>query len=330
VEVVATGLQIPWAVAFAPDGRLFFTERPGRIRVMLDGRLQADPVAVLPVATVGEGGLMGLAFDPGFPRNPFLYVMYTHGTDGAVLNRISRLRLTGNKAAEEKVLVEGIPGASNHDGGRLHFGPDGKLYATAGDASHPELAQDRASPAGKLLRMNADGGVPADNPFPGSLVYSMGHRNAQGFDWQPGTGRLFATEHGPTSNDKVNRIDRGANYGWPRVQGAQRGPGFVPAVKVFNPTTCAPSGATFYDARLIPQWRGSFFFTCLRGHHLHRLVFTAGGDGIVDEEEIFADYGRLRDVVVGPEGALYFATNNRDGRGTPGPEDDRILRIVRR
>lgn len=331
VDLVASRLEIPWALAFAPGGRLFFTERPGRIRLIRDGRLSPEPVATLSVAATGEAGLMGLAPDPDFPRAPFLYAMYTHRVAAGLQNRIVRLRVTDDKAVEDKVLLDGIPGGTNHDGGRLHFGPDKKLYATAGDAGTAELAQDMRALAGKMLRLNADGSIPADNPFPGSAIYSLGHRNAQGFDWQPGTGRLFATEHGPTSNDKVNRIDRGANYGWPRVQGAQQGSGFVPAVLVFNPETVAPSGAAFYTADRIPQWTGSFFFACLRGQQLHRAVFSADGTRVTLHEAVFAEqYGRIRDVAVGPDGALYFATNNRDGRGRPGPEDDRILRVVPR
>jgi aldose sugar dehydrogenase len=235
------------------------------------------------------------------------------------------------------VLVDGIPGARNHNGGRIAFGPDGKLYATTGDAGRGELAQDTGSLAGKVLRMNPDGSVPDDNPLPGSLVYSYGHRNPQGLAWQPETGQLFAAEHGPSGEgglccrDEVNVIRPGANYGWPIVTG-QGGDGrFVdPVAFSGTDTTWAPAGAAFYDGSDLAGWRGDLFFGALRGQHLHRLAL-GGEDGltVVEEEELFpGEYGRLRAVAMGPDGHLYVATSNRDGRGRPAPEDDRILRIV--
>jgi glucose/arabinose dehydrogenase len=330
VETVATGLAVPWALAFAPDGRLFFTERGGQVRVIEESGLAPEPVAVLPVASVGESGLMGLALDPSFDQNGFLYVMYTHAGLGGLRNRVSRLRVTGNRAGGEQVILGDIPGAAIHDGGRLRFGPDGKLYVTTGDASDPEQAQSRESLAGKILRLNGDGSIPYDNPFPGSLVYSLGHRNPQGLDWRPGSGQLFATEHGPTGNDEVNRIEAGANYGWPSIQGREQASGMTSPLATFSPAV-APSGASFYNSDLISEWKGSFFFATLRGRHLHRMVFTGDGSGVALSERLFEGrFGRLRDVVAGPDGVLYVATNNRDGRGDPGVEDDRILRIVRR
>ncbi|MHB1131406.1 MAG: PQQ-dependent sugar dehydrogenase [Chloroflexota bacterium] len=330
VEVVATGLVAPWALAFAPDGRLFFTERPGRIRVIEDGQLQQAPVASLGVASTGEAGLMGLALSPTFQQDGLLYVMYTYrGSQGELLNRISRLSVQGNQAGGEQVLLEGIPGSGIHDGGRLKLGPDGKLYATTGDAANPALAQSGSSLAGKVLRMNPDGSVPNDNPFPGSPVYSLGHRNAQGLAWQPGTGRLYATEHGPSGNDEVNLIEPGQNYGWPTIQGQQQDARFAAPLALYSPSV-APAGAVFYDAQALAPWQGNLFFTTLAGRHLHRLVL-GGPDGrqVLGEERLFDGvYGRLRDVAQGPDGFLYFTTSNRDGRGTPSAQDDRILRVV--
>ena len=330
VEEVATGLVVPWSLAFAPDGCLFFTERPGRVRVMVNGQLQQAPVAQLDVASTGEAGLMGLALSPTFQQDGLLYVMYTYqGAQGSLLNRVSRLTLQGNQAVGEQVLLENIPGSGIHDGGRIKFGPDGKLYVTTGDAAVAARAQDGGSPAGKILRLNADGSVPGDNPLPGSLVYSLGHRNSQGLAWQPGTGRLYATEHGPVGNDEVNLIEAGRNYGWPTVQGQQTDPRFVAPVALYNPSI-APAGAVFYDAEPLAPWRGSLFFTTLTGRHLHRLVI-GGPDGrqvLADERLFDGAFGRLRDVVQGPDGFLYFTTSNRDGRGGPAAQDDRILRIV--
>jgi len=334
--VVATGLQVPWALAFAPDGRLFVTERPGRIRVVVDGQLQPEPVAELPVAAVGEGGLMGLALDPDFARNGYLYVMYTYRNGLQLRNRVSRLTLRGNRAGDEVVLLDGIPGAPIHDGGRLKFGPDGKLYITTGDATQRDQAQNLDSLLGKILRLNPDGSIPDDNPFPDSPVYSYGHRNPQGLAWQPGTGQLFSTEHGPSGemgfccNDEVNLILPGANYGWPIVIDAPGDPRFQDPVLHSGNDTWAPAGAAFYEGTALAPWQGNLFFGALRGQHLHRLVF--GGpelQQVVAEERLFeGEFGRIRDVVVGPDEFLYFTTSNRDGRGHPAPDDDRILRVV--
>ncbi len=221
VETVAEGLDTPWDLAFAPDGRIFFTERPGRLRVIEGGRLRPEPVATIPeVVERGEGGLLGLALDPDFAGNGHLYLYHTYsGSDGGLRNRVVRYTLADRAGArgltEPRVILDDIPAAAIHNGGRIAFGPDGKLYVTTGDAAAPALAQDRDSLAGKILRLNPDGSVPDDNPFPGSPVYSYGHRNPQGLAWQPGTGQLYATEHGPSAHDEVNLIAPGDNYGWP-------------------------------------------------------------------------------------------------------------------
>lgn len=335
VEVVATGLEVPWALAFAPDGRIFVTERPGRIRVIENGRLRPEPVAVLPVAAVGEGGLMGLALDPQFAHNGYLYVMYTYRAGGELRNRISRLTVRGNTAGEEVVLIDAIPGAGIHDGGRLAFGPDGKLYATTGDATQRALAQRLDSLAGKILRLNPDGSVPADNPFPGSYVFSYGHRNPQGLAWHPQTGRLYSTEHGPTGEmglcclDELNLIRPGANYGWPVVTDAPGDPRFVDPILHSDQETWAPAGMAFVTGTALAPWAGHLFFGALRGQHLHHVVLSPDGSRVVFHEALFqGQFGRIREVHMGPDGFLYFTTSNRDGRGRPGPEDDRILRIV--
>ncbi len=327
VSPVVTNLDTPWALAFAPDGRLFFTERPGRVRVVKDGNLLESPVITLPVQETAEGGVMGLAVDPGFPDQPYLYVMYSYQGGEGTLNRVARLRLDGDRASEDSVLLDGIPGANIHNGGRVKFGPDGLLYITTGDAASSETAQDPQSLSGKILRIARDGSTPQDNPFPNSPVYSLGHRNPQGLAWQPRTGRLYATEHGPTGNDEVNLIEAGGNYGWPQAEGEQHG-GFNAPLVVYS-TAIAPTGAVFYNHEAIPQWTGDLFFTTLRGEHLHRIRLDPGDPSrVLEQERLYqGEYGRLRDVVLGPDGALYVATSNRDGRGSPGPDDDRILRI---
>lgn len=331
VETIATGLSIPWAITFAPDGRIFLTERPGTIRVIENGRLRAEPLADLrsAVAHVGEGGLLGLALDPAFAENHHLYVYYTYrDAQGRIWNRVVRLTERGGRAADETILLDGIPGAQIHDGGRLKFGPDGKLYISTGDAAQPSLSQDLNSLAGKILRINADGSIPAANPFPGSPVYSYGHRNPQGLAWHPTSGDLFISEHGPTGFDEVNVIRPGGNYGWPTVRGIAGDERFSDPISDFSPAV-APSGATFYDGDRFPCWRGVFFFATLRGNHLHRLALTAAEPYRVGESErlLDGDFGRLRDVAVGPDGFLYVLTSNRDGRGSPAPDDDRLLRV---
>ncbi|MBN1400804.1 MAG: PQQ-dependent sugar dehydrogenase [Anaerolineae bacterium] len=336
VEVVARNLQVPWALAFAEDGRLFFTERPGSLRVIVDGTLEPEPVAELAVASSGEGGLLGLTLDPAFVENGHLYAMYTYSDGGRSLNRISRLTLRDGRAGDEQTLLDQIPGARFHDGGRLAFGPDGTLYATTGDAGNPDLAQNLDSLAGKILRLNPDGSVPDDNPFPGSLVYSYGHRNPQGLAWQPGTGILWSTEHGPSGEfglccrDELNRIQPGANYGWPAVTADGGDPRFIDPVLHSGNDTWAPAAVAFSTGEALAPWQGALFFGALRGAHLQRVTLGGPqGDQVVAVERLYVgDYGRIREVAVGPDGYLYFTTSNRDGRGRPASDDDRILRIV--
>jgi glucose/arabinose dehydrogenase len=272
-----------------------------------------------------------MALDPEFPAQSYLYVMYTYrdADAGAGLsNRVSRVTLSGDALGEEVVLVDGIPGAGNHDGGRLAFGPEGDLWVTTGDASRGERAQDLGSLAGKVLRMDREGRPADGNPFDGSLVYSLGHRNPQGLAWLPGDPDPFVTEHGPGDNDEVNHVRAGGNFGWPVVGGAPGRAEFVDALFSWTPTI-APAGAVFYESDAIPGWKGSFLFVTLKESDLRRLTpadpsFTA----VADEQILFdGEFGRLRCIAVGPDGALYVGTSNRDGRGNPRGGDDKILRI---
>ncbi|RMG51946.1 MAG: PQQ-dependent sugar dehydrogenase, partial [Acidobacteria bacterium] len=280
-------------------------------------------------------GLMGLALDPQFAQNRFVYLAYTYRSPDGLANRVVRYREASGHLIDPHIIIDHIPGARFHDGCRIRFGPDGKLYITTGDAIQRQLAQELNSLAGKILRLNPDGTIPADNPFPGSPIYSYGHRNAQGIDWHPVTGDLFSTEHGPSGfdapggGDEVNLIEAGKNYGWPVIHHRQRREGMVSPLLEFTPAI-APAGASFYRGHRLPEFTNNFFFATLRGRHIHRVVFKAPDYRTVafHERLLEGEFGRLRDVVEGPDGALYFCTSNRDGRGKPHPDDDRILRIV--
>jgi glucose/arabinose dehydrogenase len=328
-EVVVSDLEIPWSLVFAPDGRLFVTERPGRVRIIdLAARTSELALTVDDVFADGEAGLLGLALDPSFSSNRFVYLYYSARTAStAAVNRVVRYREAGGRLAERVVLLDNIPANTIHDGGRLRFGPDGLLYITAGDAANEQLAQDITAFAGKILRINSDGTTPRGNPF-SSPVFSYGHRNPQGIDWHPTTGELWESEHGATGNDEVNVIDAGVNYGWPRIEGNQTLPGMREPVTFYNPAI-APSGASFYRGQRFPQFAGNLFVGTLRGTHLLRLRLDAGSHRIVGQERLLdGQFGRIRDVISGPDGDVYFCTNNRDGRGSPVTGDDRIVRLV--
>lgn len=332
VETVAENLEVPWSIAFAPDGRIFVTERIGQLRVIENGVLNPEPVKILNVGGI-EGGLLGIALDPNFEENHYIYLYYTYNDFLLTFNKLSRFIESENKLSDEKVLLDKIPGGPFHDGGRIKFGPDGKLYATTGEAGNAALAQDINSLGGKILRINSDGTIPNDNPFANSPVLSLGHRNPQGIDWDPVTGNLVATEHGPSgekgfAHDEVNVIKSGKNYGWPEIVGDETKAGFETPLLHTGDDTWAPSGATFYNSDNIPEWENNFFIGTLRGNHLRMLDLDLENNQVLSSESLFSEYGRLRDTSTGPDGNLYIMTSNRDGRGSPAPNDDRILRIV--
>ena len=337
VETVVSNLEVPWSIVWAPDGRMFFTERPGRVRVYEKGQLVPAPVLTIPdVEESGESGLMSMALHPDFLTNRWIYLAYTFSAGGQRV-RVVRYRETSNGLAERAVIVDDIPAARFHAGCRIRFGPDRKLYITTGDATERSLAQRADSLAGKTLRVNDDGTIPSDNPFVGQSnsrgeIWSTGHRNAQGLDWQPDTNLMFQTEHGPSGfdgpegGDEVNIVEKGKNYGWPMVHHEQNRPGMEAPLLVYTPA-CAPASAAFYRGSQFPQFKGNFFFGCLRGVRVIRVVLD--GRRVVSQEDLLSGkYGRIRDVAEGPDGYLYFSTSNKDSRGTPASNDDRIMRLV--
>lgn len=330
-DVIVTGLKSPWAMAFLPDGSFLVSERDtGYIRHVRAGvavRLNGPGAQAIRAALVadGEGGLLGLAISP---KDPTLLYAYLSRADG---NAVVRMSLAGDLLSNPVDVVTGIPHAKNHDGGRIEFGPDGFLYISTGDAAKPASAQDKTSLAGKILRVVADGSAKdgsaaPGNPF-GTLVWSLGHRNVQGMGWVS-DGRMYASELGQNSLDELNLITPGANYGWPTVEGTNGAPagtalgatvaGLTYPVAEWPTNDASPSG--------IAITHEAIYVAALRGERLWRVPLTSDGTGT--PEVILTGVGRIRDVAVGPDGALYVLTNNTDGRGTPRPEDDRVIRIT--
>lgn len=355
LETVASGLETPWAMAFAPDGRIFVTERPGRIRVIDGDGLRAEPWAEIPVVSSdyrSEGGLLGIAVGPDFATSGHVYVVGTFAENGQLVNRVLRLTERDGRGADQTVIVGDLPAVTaepgseraihTHVGGALGFGPDGMLYTTTGDATRPAQSQDPDSLAGKLLRYRPDGTVPDDNPTPGSPVYALGLRNSQGLAWNADTGVAFVTEHGPSElswetsggwfGDEVNAIRPGLNYGWPDVQGKGGKDGFVDPLVEWSPSV-GPSSVAVYDGDRFP-WKDDVLVANLRGERLVRIrlapddTLPTGWRAASQEPLLENRVGRIRIVAVGPDGNLYIANSNRDGRGKAESGDDRIFRVV--
>lgn len=341
VTTIATGLAIPWGIAFLPDGTALVTERgfdefehppalPPRILSMDKDGKQTEVMRMKTFHTIpggegirarGESGLMGIAVSPGYASDRWIYVYYTYtrvtndpGPGVTVTdNRVARFQIGGRL----QDILTGIPGDDFHDGGRIAFGPDGMLYVATGETYYTrQIAQDLNSLGGKILRMTPEGRVPGGNPFPGSFIWSLGHRNVQGLAWDA-SGNLYASELGADTYDEVNLIKPGNNYGWPVVEGDGNDPKYTNPIATWTPTkTCSPSG--------IAVLGDSLYMACLAGHRLYRV----GLDGKGSRPLLTEEYGRLRTVVKAPDGSLWILTSNRDGRGRPVPTDDRILRFV--
>ena len=356
VEVIADGLEIPWGLAILPTGDLLVTERPGRVRLIEDGEVLPEPVlefgVSMPPPLYGldllgsEGGLLGVLLHPEFATNRLFYLFYNiDNDDGVQIGRIERYVLAddGRSAAFDRVILDDLPAGLHHQGGRMRLGPDGMLYVGVG-AYEPHDAQDPDTLAGKLLRMDLEGGIPADNPDPDSYIFASGIRNSQGFDWYDDR-HIVMIEHGPSGielgrqdlrgYDEVNVVTAGDNLGWPRIWGCDAQEGMVrPVLTWENPVP--PTGGMFYRGDLIPDWTGSFLFTTVglsdrpgHGRHLHRVVFDENDPYTVLAHEVYLQdaYGRLRTIVSDSDGWLYVMTSNCDNRGECPPQGDLILRI---
>ncbi|WP_342507834.1 sorbosone dehydrogenase family protein [Sporosarcina sp. FSL K6-2383] len=313
LAIIAENLVAPWSIAKV-GSTFYMTERTGNIVKIENGETERQSVELeKELATASEAGLLGFVLAPDFLESNRAYAYYTYRDNAGQFNRMITLRLEDNGWQEENLLLDKIPSGSYHHGGRLKIGPDGKLYATAGDASEPGLAQDTDSLGGKILRMNLDGSVPSDNPFQNSYIYSYGHRNPQGLAWSP-DGTLYASEHGNSANDEINQIEGGQNYGWPTIEGHEEQEGMVsPLFTSGEEATWAPSGMGYYN--------GNLYVAALRGTAIIGFNPETG-----KQWEVITELGRIRDVLI-EDNYLYFITNNTDGRGAPQENDDKLYRI---
>jgi len=311
-EDLVTGLDVPWGLAFLPDGSALVSERDSaRIRQVTAAGQVSEVGTVPDVVADNEGGLLGLAIPPG---QAIVYAYLTAAQD----NRVVRMSFDGGALGRPEIVIDGIPKAGNHNGGRLAFGPDGMLYVSTGDAAQPDRAQDRESLGGKILRLSPDGSVPSDNPFAGSPVFSYGHRNVQGLAFDQ-DGRLWASEFGQNTWDELNLIEAGGNYGWPVVEGVGDDDRFIQPVAQWSTDEASPSGIAYV--------RDTVFLASLRGQRLWQVPVP---DGVAGTPTDFAagEFGRLRAAALAPDGSLWVLTNNTDGRGEPRDGDDRILRVT--
>ena len=308
-NILAENLKVPWAMDFLPNNTMIFTQRGGYVSLLDNNGVKS--IGHINVTANGESGLLGVAVDPQFSQNKYIYLYYTSNAG----NRVSRFVLDG-KLENETILIDNIPSASIHNGGRIKFGPDGKLYITTGDANNRTAAQDINSLSGKVLRTNKDGSVPSDNPFK-NYVYTYGNRDPQGLTWGP-TGILYESEHGDIQNDEINILVPGGNYGWPIYQGNDHVQGYQSPFVFYTNFTLAPSGMAFYNNKL--------YIAGLRGSQVRQINLAENGTSITGQQAILTQLGRIRDVVV-HDGYIYICTSNTDGRGIPEVGDDKIIRI---
>jgi len=322
VEITAEGLEAPRSMDVAEDGRIFFTEQHGSIRVVDEnGTLLEEPVGDIKVENLEEAGLLGLTLHPNFTQNHLFYIYYTYSNNTGLFNRVLMLEENENRIIDSRTILDGIPGSEFRDGGRIKFGPDGKLYVSTGDASIPELSQDLNSLAGKILRINEDGTIPQDNPFSNSFVYAYGFRNVQGLAWDPENGQLYASDQGGAGNDEINLVSAGKNYGWHNEQ-CNRSTENTPPLLCFNPSL-EPSGITFATSNKL-GYKNHLIVATLKGSLLREIDLKTSS-----QNTILVGYGRLADVVESRDGSIFVLTSNTDGRALPQQGDDKILRLLR-
>lgn len=322
VMILAENLDSPRAIAIS-ENRIFVTEKDGIIRVIEDNKLLEEPLATLRPAISFDGGLLGITTHPNFEDNHLLYVYFTYEENGTLWNKILQIKESENKLVDAKTIFDKIPGSTFSNGGFLKFGPDGKLYVgtgTVSDSSH--LPQDMNSLSGKILRLNDDGNIPSDNPFPDSPVFTLGHRNPQGMTWDD-MGNMYLVEIGPEKNDEINLLISGKNYGWPAQQ-CSGDSKFENAILCYDPSI-EPAGILFYTGKKI-DLDSPFVMASLRATNLYQLDFEKG---LNSQKTILSGVGRVRDIAQGPDGSLYVITSNTDGKGFPDKTDDRLLRITK-
>ncbi|MCB1132677.1 MAG: PQQ-dependent sugar dehydrogenase [Verrucomicrobiae bacterium] len=333
IETIASGLRVPWELVFLPDGRALFTERPGRVRMIVESELQPEPLLEIPVAQGNKMGMLGIAISPDFATDSSVFIGYNMPSGDSFELRVERYRLVGGRLIEPKVLLAGIPAWSNHTGCRLVFGPDRLLYVTTGDANRPPDSQRLDQLNGKILRILPDGQIPEDNPFVGNdaaapAIYSYGHRNPQGLAFQPGTRRLYASEHGPDHGDELNLVEAGRNYGWPVISHQRRAPGMETPRCEITPAV-GPGALLFYQGTAFPEFRGNLLMATLRGSSVWRFALDADGQPVAVERFFHRKWGRIRFLVEAPDGAIWMSTSMHDPpEGQPGAGDDRIIRLV--
>jgi glucose/arabinose dehydrogenase len=339
-RVVATNLDTPWEILWGPDNFIWATERFGRIsRINPQTGEVSEVITIAEVNERGEGGLLGMVPDPDFNTNNYFYVAYNYSAPGNDY-REKIVRFTFNsatgKADNPFTLIENIDGANNHNGCRMVISPDKKLIFTTGDAQITSTSQNLSSLNGKTLRINLDGSIPDDNPIANSYVWSWGHRNAQGLVYSPNGEILYSSEHGPSNDDEINIISKGRNYGWPNVEGFCdnfemnfcNDSNVVEPIFAWTPTL-AVAGIDFYHSDLIPEWKNSLLVTSLKSRRITQLRLNENGTEVTEAKDFFVGaFGRLRDICISPEGKVYIAVSNRDGRGSPTAKDDRIIEIA--
>ena len=324
VEIIAEGLQAPRSIDNSKDGRIFVSEKRGSIRVVDNGTLLTEPVGDIKAENIGDAGLLSLTLHPNFTQNHLFYVYYTYSNSTGLFNKVLMLKESNNRIIDSKTILDGIPGDDYRDGGRIKFGPDGKLYVSTGDASIPELSQDLDSLAGKILRTNEDGTIPQDNPFSNSPVYAYGFRNVQGLAWAPNSGALYSSDQGGAGNDEINLISPGKNYGWPHEEcnsSDDEDNRYTPPLICFNPSL-EPSGIAFAFSNKL-GYQNHLIVATLKGSHLRDIDFDSG-----NQNTILVGYGRIIDLVESEDGSIFVLTSNTDGRALPQQGDDKILRLT--